>query len=229
MDRITDVTKNLLIINVLMYFVTLLLMTEPSQTTVRALINGSGGELSDWGRLQLALFFPTSEYFRPFQLVTHMFMHDGRSFMHLFFNMYALYLFGQAIELVWGTKRFLFYYLFTGFGAAALHMLVTYLEIQYGGASPNRVNVPVLGASGAVFGLLTSYGLLFPNNVLQLLFPPIAMKAKYFVLIYAAIELFLGFSSFNTGVAHFAHLGGALSGFLLILIWWGFRINKKNF
>ncbi|MBK7870901.1 MAG: rhomboid family intramembrane serine protease [Saprospiraceae bacterium] len=216
MLRVTDVVRHLLIINVLMFLGTQLL-GEPSPEEMFDLINERTVDFNAWKRLMLAMFFPGSEYFRPFQIVTHMFMHDG--FMHLFFNMFALYMFGPPIEAMWGSRRFLFYYLFVGFGAAALHLFVTYLEIQYGGVSPYRFNVPMLGASGAVFGLLAAFGMLFPNNVLQLLFPPIALKAKYFVLIYAGLELFMGLSRFNSGVAHFAHLGGALFGFLLILYW----------
>ncbi|MDX1942729.1 MAG: rhomboid family intramembrane serine protease [Saprospiraceae bacterium] len=198
-------------------FLGTMLLGEPTGQEMFDLINERIVDFSLWKRLMLAMFFPGSEYFRPFQIVTHMFMHDG--FMHIFFNMFALYMFGPPIETMWGSRRFLFYYLFVGLGAAALHLFVTYLEIQYGGVSPYRYNVPMLGASGAVFGLLAAFGMLFPNNVIQLLFPPIALKAKYFVLIYAGIELFMGLSRFNSGVAHFAHLGGALFGFLLILYW----------
>ena len=113
----------------------------------------------------------------------------------------------------------MFYYLFTGFGALALQILVQTIEFKYFGETPNAGNVPMLGASGAVFGILAAYGMQFPNSVLQLLIPPVSMKAKYFVLIYAAIEIGLGLSPFQTGVAHFAHVGGALFGFLLIIYW----------
>ena len=200
MYRITEVVKHLLIINILMYFGTLLLMGD--------------------GRLQLAMFYPASPHFQPYQIVTHMFMHGGT--MHLFFNMFALFMFGPPLEASWGPKRFLFYYLFTGFGALGLYLLVQHFEIS-SITDPNlqglMINTPMLGASGAVFGLLLGYGMLFPNSVIQLLIPPIPLKAKYFVMIYAGIELFLGLGNFSTGVAHFAHLGGALFGFLLILYW----------
>jgi len=218
MFRITDVVKHLLIINLLMYFGTFLL-GEPSNFS--ALVNQGRGEFWDWGRYILALFFPTSEYFRPYQLVTHMFMHANIA--HLFFNMFALFMFGPSLEAVWGPRRFFVYYFVTGFGALMLHMLVSYIEISTGSVSPNMANVPMLGASGAVFGILAGYGMLFPNNVIQLLFPPIPLKAKYFVLIYAGIELFSGIQTLvgpsQSGVAHFAHVGGALFGFLLILYW----------
>jgi membrane associated rhomboid family serine protease len=204
MYRITEVVKHLLIINILMYVGTMLL----------------GDLMGSLGRLQLAMFYPTSPFFEPYQIVTHMFMHG--STMHLFFNMFALFMFGPPLEASWGPKRFLFYYLFTGFGALGLYLLVQSFEIASiadVGTKMAMINTPMLGASGAVFGLLLGYGMLFPNSVIQLLIPPIPLKAKYFVMIYAGIELFLGLGKFSTGVAHFAHLGGALFGFLLILYW----------
>ena len=216
MYRITDVVKHLLIINILVYFGTMFL-GDPPPETMSALVNGQLADFSMWGRYRLALFFPTSEFFRPFQIVTHMFMHGNLS--HLFFNMFALFMFGPPLEILWGPKRFLYFYFFTGFGALALHLFVQWLDMSAGGASPYFANIPALGASGAIFGLLLGYGMSFPNNVIQLLIPPIPLKAKYFVLIYAGIELFLGLGNFNAGVAHFAHLGGALFGFLLILYW----------
>ena len=216
MYRITDVVKHLLIINVLMYFGSMLL-GNPAGSTMHDLVNEVSTDFSLWGRYRLAMFFPTPDFFQPYQIVTHMFMHGDLG--HLFFNMFALFMFGPPIEALWGPKRFLFYYLFTGFGALTLHLLASYLEMSYLGGSMYLANVPVLGASGAVFGLLAAFGLLFPNSQIMLLFPPIPMRAKYFVLIYAVIELFLGVSNFNSGVAHFAHVGGALFGLLLILYW----------
>jgi membrane associated rhomboid family serine protease len=201
MERISDVVKHLLIINILMFFGTNLL--------------GEGI------RMSLALYFPTSEYFRPYQLVTHMFMHGNLS--HLFFNMFALYMFGPPLEVYWGERRFLFFYLFSGLGALGLHMLVTYIELSSGSIPAMAINIPMVGASGAIFGLLAGYGMSFPNNIIQMIFPPIAMRAKYFVLIYAALELFFGLQRVMPGIAHFAHLGGALFGFLLILYWRQFR------
>ena len=155
------------------------------------------------------------------QLITHMFMHG--SLQHLFFNMFGLYMFGPPLEYVLGPKRFLTYYLGAGFGALALDFAVKYGMLHFGNVSDYDasaiINTPMVGASGALFGLLAGYAMFFPNNVLQLLFPPIPIKAKYFVLIYAAIELFLGISGRQANVAHFAHLGGALFGFLCILYW----------
>lgn len=216
MLRVTDVVKHLLAINVLVYVGTLL-MGDPNSRTMLDLINEVQTDFSSWGRYMLALFFPTSEYFRPYQLITHMFMHANLT--HIFFNMFAVFMFGPPLESIWGPRRFLFFYFFAGFGALALHLFVQYLQIQTGAVSPYSVNVPMLGASGAVFGLLLGFGMMFPESIIQLIFPPIPIKAKYFVLIYAGIELFLGLSGFESGVAHFAHLGGALFGFLLILYW----------
>jgi len=214
--RITDVVKNLLIINVLMFIGTLFILGEAYDPMT--LINQPDPELfNQWGKNILALFFPTSVYFQPYQLVTHMFMHGDM--MHLFFNMFALYMFGPPLENYFGPKKFLLYYFLTGFGALILQLFVTYLSMEYFGASIYTANVPLLGASGAVFGLLAGFGTLFPETKLMLLIPPIPLKAKWFVLIYGAIELFLGLGNFNTGVAHFAHLGGAVFGFLLIKYW----------
>lgn len=209
MFRITDTVKHLIIINALMFFATNMLMGEGLSHP---------GSFWEMGRYGLALFFPTSDFFYPIQLVTHMFMHGD--LFHLFFNMFAIYMFGSAMESLWGPKKFLLYYFFTGFGAMLLYLLVQYVGVVMTGAELSSIeNTPMLGASGAVFGLLAAYGMKFPDNVIQLIFPPIALKAKYFVMIYGAIELFLGVSGANTGIAHFAHLGGALFGVLLIIYW----------
>ena len=217
MLQLTDVVKNLLIINVLMFFGTMLL-GDPGNQAMNYLVNNPDSDsFMEWGRYILAMFFPSSEYFRPYQLVTHMFMHGD--FMHLFFNMFALYMFGPPLEASFGPKRFFIFYFLTGFGALALHILVQYIELNSGSVPLYDMNVPMLGASGAVFGLLAGYGMLFPENKLMLLFPPIPIKAKYFVFGYAAIELFLGLGKIGGGVAHFAHVGGAIFGVLIILFW----------
>ncbi len=181
---------------------------------------------------KFALFYFESPLFKPYQLVSHMFMHGG--FMHLLFNMYALVIFGIVLEQVWGSNKFFIYYMVTGLGAAALHSFVLFLEassyqaaIEAGNiAAMHKLDIlnmtPTVGASGAVYGVLLAYGMLFPNNRLQLLFPPIALKAKWFVMIFAGIELFLGFSNTGGNVAHFAHLGGMIFGYFLIIYW------KKN-
>lgn len=197
--NVTDVVRNLLIINIVVFVVgTFILPPEVSNT---------------W----LAVHYPTSEYFQPVQLITYMFMHGGLT--HLFFNMLGLYMFGPPIEYNWGPKRFLFYYLVAGFGALALHFGVEFYQINVLGYPSEIADTPMVGASGAIFGLLAAYGMMYPNNVIQMLFPPIPMKAKYFVLLYAGLELYLGISGRQAGVAHFAHIGGALFGFLLIIYW----------
>lgn len=229
---IPPVVKNLILINVILFLATLVL-----QGTF-------GFDLSQY----LALFHIKSEYFRPYQFVTHMFMHGG--LMHIFFNMFALWMFGRILESVWGPKRFFIYYMVTGLGAALVHMTVLYIQYKsleaqmtqeqmatvlsegYRIFSQNQnfvnpkmgemnllLNVRTVGASGAVFGVLLAFGMLFPNTQLMLLFPPIPIRAKYFVLIYGGIELWLAFTQPGSHIAHFAHLGGMLFGFLLIQLW----------
>jgi membrane associated rhomboid family serine protease len=200
MSNVTDVVRNLLIINIIVFVGATYILPET---------------ITDhW----LAVYYPTSPYFQPVQLITYMFMHGGVT--HLFFNMFGLYMFGPPIEYNWGPKRFLFYYLFAGFGALVLDFGAKYYQINFMGYPPDYFDMqPMVGASGAIFGLLAAYGMMYPNNVIQMLFPPIPMKAKYFVLLYAGLELYLGMSGRQAGVAHFAHLGGALFGFLLIIYW----------
>ena len=228
--NLTPAVKNIIIINVLIY---LACFVVPG--------------LND----ALTGYYFASPNFRPWQIVTHMFMHSMDDFTHIFFNMYALYLFGTALENYWGTKRFIIYYMVCGVGAFFLHMGVNFLEIQqlasqlsqseykeviqngFSITSANReyvnsimnhlnsaINTGVVGASGAVFGVLLGFGMLFPNTELMLLFPPIPLKAKYFVMIYGAIEFFLAMRQ-TTGdnVAHYAHLGGMLFGYLLLKYW----------
>jgi len=237
------VVKNLIIINVLM-----LLARFTAEQVFQIPLN-----------FKLGLYYPASEAFEPYQVVTHMFMHGGIA--HLFFNMFALWMFGRVLENVWGGKRFFIYFFITGFGAAALHMFVNYLHLQsvLSGLSDeaatqalNQVaargheltmqgknwtdpvlgklngimNVPTVGASGAVFGILLAFGMLFPNTQLLLIFPPIPIKAKYFVIFYGVLELYLGVTQPGSNVAHFAHLGGMLFGFILLKIW---NMNKRTF
>ncbi len=261
------VVKNLLIINTLMFI---------AQIVADSSFGVSLEEL-------LGLHYFASQAFKPWQFVTYMFLHGD--FGHLFFNMFALWMFGYALENIWGPRRFLFYYFVTGIGAALIHYFVIYLEInptvetlnalianpeassifnflsshtlqisQYSGdiymqskkieeslsvlaLDPgNRqalqmvtnflvdyrehfLNLPnVIGASGGVFGILLAFGMLFPNTLIFIyfLFP---IKAKYFVILYGLIELFYGFSGSSSNVAHFAHLGGMIFGFFLILYW----------
>lgn len=198
MHGITPVVKNLLIINALMLILTWVLASPQF-----------GIDLT----LYLGLHFWKSPYFYPHQLITYMFMHGG--FTHILFNMFAVYMFGRVLENVWGSKRFLFYYMITGIGAGVVQLIVNWWQFQSTGQLPITV-----GASGAVFGILLAFGMLFPNTELMLLFPPIPIKAKYFVIGYAVIELYLGVQNFSfDNIAHFAHLGGMLFGFILLKIW----------
>lgn len=153
-----------------------------------------------------------SGMFYPWELVSYMFLHADVS--HIFFNLFALWIFGQAIENLWGTKRFLIYYFLTGIGAALVHMFLGH-PLGY-----------TIGASGAVYGILLAFGMMFPNQYIYLLFPPIPIKAKYFVAIYGGIELFSGLTRSDSGVAHFAHLGGLVVGFVLIKLW---KIKRPGF
>ncbi len=233
------VVKNLLIINILLYFITVVFGDK------------LGINLVDL----LGLHYFSSDLFKPHQLVTYMFMHGG--FDHVFFNMFALWMFGNMLENIWGSKRFLVYYLITGVGAGLIQLGINYFTLQslyeqvlpavleriqmdgaellstsrnYSDAVLAQINIitntATIGASGSVFGVLLAFGMLFPNTqiLIYFLFP---IKAKYFVILYGALELILGIAN-NPGdnVAHFAHLGGMLFGFILIKMW---NKNKKNF
>jgi membrane associated rhomboid family serine protease len=158
---------------------------------------------------------PVQVHFQLFQLVTYSFLHG--SVMHLLLNMYALWLFGTRMENVWGSSTFAVYYFVCVLGAGLTQLLVSALSGGF---------YPTIGASGGVFGLLLAFGMRFPNEVLMLIFPPVAMRAKWFVAIYAGIELWAGVTGTQAGVAHFAHLGGMLFGYLLIQYW---RRNPPRF
>ncbi|MDG5799490.1 rhomboid family intramembrane serine protease [Marinilabiliaceae bacterium ANBcel2] len=264
---LTPIVKNLLIINVLFYIASIVIQSS------------MGLRLEHY----LGLHVPMADNFRSYQLITYMFLHAYPGFAHLFFNMFALFMFGRMLETVWGPKRFLFYYFATGVGAALIHLVTQYIEIMpslnainsyLNNANPDTLQVFInehlevrshemrskfnafaesynallktdpesaielskqyiyeyrkdylntyitIGASGAVFGILLAFGMLFPDARLMLLFPPIPIKAKYFVIIYGAIELWqaIVISPFSN-VAHFAHLGGMLFGYLLIKYW----------
>lgn len=184
----------------------------------------------------LGLHYFPAEDFSITQALTYMFLHSTDGINHLFFNMFSLWMFGSVIERFWGAKRYLFFYLTCGLTAGLAQELVWHYElrnliplaneminlgdgiVRYG---RDILNLPVtVGASGAVFGLLLAFGMLFPNSVIFLFFLPIPIKAKYFVIIYGLIELFLGINpSWGSNVAHFAHLGGMLGGFILIRLW----------
>ena len=209
MSNVPPATKNLIIINTLVFLATLV----NQQFMYSA----------------FALFYPSSHYFHWWQLFTHMFMHGG--VWHLFFNMFAFYTFGCVVERTIGTKKFLILYFVAGFGAVALHfgvmnLQLAALEAQIAEGSTSALatyaqlkGIPTVGASGAIYGLLISYALIYPQNRLTLIFPPITMNAKTWVIIFAVIELFTGIRGFSDGVAHFAHLGGMLFGWMLISYW----------
>lgn len=260
------VVKNILIINIIMFIGTLVVDSK------------FGTDLTRF----LGLFYPGSEHFEPYQLISHLFMHGNM--MHIFSNMFALWMFGAAIENVWGSKRFMLYYFFTGLGAAGLHLVISWWRIsdiqaaviayqntqspetfallvnnyfpEYQTAvadfvyswSKNisdisyineantfianqlelRINIPTVGASGAVFGILLAFGMLFPNSMIYLYFF-FPMKAKYFVLLYGFFEIYSGIMNQpGDNVAHFAHIGGMLFGFILIKYWKNNQFRRLN-
>ena len=177
-----------------------------------------------------ALFPAGSPFFHIWQPITYMFMHG--SFSHLFFNMFALWMFGRGLEMEMGSKRFFTYYLVCGIGAALVQLGVAQIDLARVAAfSPvywDYLCTPTVGASGAVFGLLLAFGMLHPNAIIMLLIPPIPIKAKWFVVIYGALELFFGVSGRMDSVAHFAHLGGMFWGWLLML-WWRYRDRNRTY
>lgn len=236
-SSLTPVVKNLLIINIIFYIATFILPAV-------------GVNLVEL----FAVYYFDSPAFKPWQIITYMFMHSPTSFFHILFNMFALFSFGPTLEYVMGSKRFFNFYFITGLGALVLQMLVQAIEVhaitgsfsvardifQLNAAGQISVNPaafpgisyediqkllsiygsPMLGASGAIFGLLLAFGMLFPNAELFIMFIPVPVKAKYIIPGYILIELFLGVGQFaGDSVAHFAHLGGALFGFILIKLW----------
>ncbi|MDT0606999.1 rhomboid family intramembrane serine protease [Croceitalea rosinachiae] len=242
MGRLTDAIKHLLIINVLFFVATQLY----------------GDQMYLW----FSLWFPESSNFRWWQIVSHMFMHGG--FMHILFNMYALWAFGSPLESAWGRNKFLFFYFSAGLGAALLHTAVNYYYFNEGlealvnsGVSRSQVletlkngqyspgwndivgrdtvdgmlsafNTPAVGASGAVYGVLVAFAFMYPNAELMLIFLPVPIKAKYFVPLIILGDLFFGISGANTGIAHFAHIGGALIGFIIMWYWKKNQFNKNR-
>ncbi|WP_264534946.1 rhomboid family intramembrane serine protease [Flavobacterium sp. N1736] len=269
MMNITPVVKQLLIINIIFFI---------------------GAQLVPVSYEYFMLYYPESDNFRIWQVITHMFMHAKLpNFAHILFNMFALYSFGSALEHFWGGKKFLFFYISCGLGAALLHTGVNYLQLQSFLDSVSTLNLsksdlhlilnadfsslfdsngkmiqgsdvsvilnkvhctqeqfnslvqasgivqsPVLGASGAIYGLLTAFAFMFPNAQLGIMFIPIPIKAKYFVPGILAIDLFLGFKGSSlfgaggTGIAHFAHIGGAVAGFFMMLYWKKNQFNKNR-
>ncbi|HZJ35364.1 MAG TPA: rhomboid family intramembrane serine protease [Gillisia sp.] len=245
MGRITDTVKVLIIINVLFFAGTLF--------------------IGDYTYKLFSLWFFQNENFGVWQIVTHMFMHGG--FMHILFNMYALWAFGSPIEQMLGKSKFLFFYFSCGIGAAVLHSLVNYYHVESGynalvqaGVNPDAIhrlletgqystdilnsvskgtlesmytsfNTPAVGASGAIYGVLVAFGMLFPNVELFLIFVPIPIKAKVFIPVLIGLDLFsgiTGYSIFGGGIAHFAHVGGALFGFIMMWYWKKNQFNQNR-
>lgn len=247
LDSMPPVVKNLLLINVFMFIITL--FAEMQGINLAHILGG---------------YVFNSPFFEPYQMVTHFFMHGG--FFHILFNMFALVIFGSALERVWGPKRFFIFYMACALGAFLLYELVGYIRIMgiedqlravgYTDFSALKQNIielnkgtidtfniisgtndlvqsyisglstPVIGASGAVFGLLVAFAYLFPNTKLMLLFPPIPIKAKWLVLALVGIQIYYSLNSPGDNVAHLAHVGGALVGFIIVFIW---QKTKRNF
>ena len=243
MRSLPDIVKQLIIINVLFFLGSMSL----------------GNTAYDL----LALHYPQNPKFVPWQVVTHMFMHG--SINHILFNMFGLWMFGGTLAQMWGRNKFLFFYLSTGLGAAALQLGINYFQIstvvgqlveagysataftetlqsgQYNTAWLNVIsqtelnqllasfNMSMVGASGALYGILVAFAFLFPNTELMIIFLPIPIKAKYFVPILLASDLFFGFSSYSIGpIAHFAHLGGAVTGFIMMWYWKKQQFNNNR-
>lgn len=201
------VTKNIIIINVIMWLACIIFQKANSSVNLTSI---------------LGLHYFSADGFRLYQTITYMFMHatldmyGNIQFGHIFFNMFAVFMFGRTIEYVWGSKQFLAYYIITGIGAGLIQELVWFFTIP-----PQYYNlVLTVGASGAVFGILLAFGVMFPNTPLYIMFIPIPVKAKYVVIGYGLMELVLGVSNqAGDNVAHFAHLGGMLFGIILLLYW----------
>ena len=239
MGKLTETVKHLIILNALFFAASSLL----------------GLDLNNF----LALYFPENENFGIWQFVTHMFMHGG--FMHILFNMYALWAFGSPLEQMWGKNKFIFFYFSAGLGAGLIYTAVNYFQFnsihndlislglqtsdihslltsgKYNSDILNQIpekklmefyqiyNTPAVGASGAIYGVLVAFGMTFPNAKLALIFLPVPISAKYFIPVLIALDLFsgvTGFSIFGGGIAHFAHVGGAIIGFIIMWYW------KKN-
>ncbi len=210
-DRFPPIVKNLIIINALVW-------------VAQLIYDRSDGQLTMWLTSKIALFPFDHPEFKPYQIATHMFAHASYSgnltnynivIFHILFNMFALYMFGRILENVWGAKRFLFFYLACGVGAAVAHLA---MQAIMGGTAP------AVGASGAVMGVFVAFAYLFPNTEMMIIPIPFPIKAKWLVLVYIALDLFGGFGNLTgDNIAHFAHLGGALTGFIIVFIW-----NKTN-
>jgi membrane associated rhomboid family serine protease len=228
-NAMPPIVKNLIIINTLVFVAQLLLDRQYNLSDIFALypIMPSG----------LEKVLPPDYYgFHPYQIATHMFTHGN--FGHILFNMFSLWTFGKMLETVWGPQRFLLFYLACGLGAAFLHLGIQYYRctellqavqsndaaafVRYQGAV-----APAVGASGAIMGLFAAFAFLFPNTELFLMFIPVPIKAKWVVLLMASYDVLGGLGVTNDNIAHFAHLGGALTGFIIVLIWQ--KTNRRRF
>ena len=224
-DTLPPIVKNLIFINVLFFLATEFLFRDIGEFGLQGIFG---------------LWPVNNENFRPYQIFTHMFTHAGIG--HIFFNMFSLWMFGRMLENIWGPKKFLLFYLVCGIGAAVAHMSVAYFQykhileaLEFAKATGQTEYVEHLqsfagyavGASGAVMGVLVGFAYLFPNTELMLLFPPIPIKAKWLILGLVAFDLFGGLGRTSDGIAHWAHLGGAAMGFILVFIW--NKTNKKTF
>ncbi|MBK9720075.1 MAG: rhomboid family intramembrane serine protease [Saprospiraceae bacterium] len=196
MYQITEAVKHIIIINVILFLGAMTLMGDY--------------------KYYLYLFYPESPYFKPWQIITHMFMHGNIN--HILFNMLSLFFIGPMMESDLGTKRFLTFYFGCGLGGAILHIISKFILIQCFGHA-EEINIPVVGASGAINGLFIGLAYLYPNMPMSLLFIPIPIKAKYLAFLLIGGDLIWGASGYHTGIAHFAHLGGALFGFLMLYYW----------
>ena len=245
-DRFPPIVKNLIIINVLVFIAQLVFQNQFQLTDKLSLYPFMPDQLRDF--LVQAGYFTETEKFYPYQIATHMFAHSPQMIFHIVFNMFGLWMFGRILENVWGPQRFLLFYLICGVGAALCHLAIQYyrceqllqeiinneqLRTALMMHDPSAFSVlgsvaPSVGASGAIMGVFAAFAYLFPNTELLIMFIPVPIKAKWAVLGFAAIDLFGGVASMRgDNVAHFAHLGGALTGFILVLIW--NRTNRKKF
>ncbi len=243
MNRISDIVKSLIIVNVIVFIGTYVLKMNISDS--------------------LALYYPTNPNFGYWQFLTHMFVHGGIS--HILFNMYALWAFGTPLELMWGRNKFLFFYFSAGIGAGLIYTLANYIEfnniyeqlvniglntteIQHildTGTYSNNIlesisekelfsfystyHTPAVGASGAIYGILVAFGIAFPDAKLALIFFPVPIAAKYFIPLIILSDLFFGLTSYSMGnIAHFAHIGGALIGFIIAFYWKKNQFNRWN-
>ncbi|MBE0422684.1 MAG: rhomboid family intramembrane serine protease [Lutibacter sp.] len=228
MGRMTEAVKHIIILNIILFIAPQLMLNLNLQNL-------------------FALYFPENEKFGFWQFLTHMFMHGG--FSHILFNMYGLWAFGTPLEQMWGRNKFIFFYLSAGLGAGAIYTLVNYYQfnsgiqelisngatlpeimslldptVRYGNETLQKLNEiywsPAVGASGAVYGILVAFGMAFPNAKLALIFFPVPIAAKYFIPVIILGDLFFGITKYSVGnVAHFAHIGGALIGFIIAWYW----------